>query len=257
MIIRDVEVRNVQEVARGIFVLSFVSLELSGSTLPGQFINVLVQKGHEPLLRRPFSVYRVEEETVEIIFNVVGKGTVLLAAKKRGDIINILGPLGIPFGTGGSFRNAILIAGGLGIAPMPILAEHLRKNGKHIEVFAGARSGDQLALDHLENTHIATDDGSRGYHGTVVALAEQYLREHPLSEAKIFACGPIRMLAAVSAYAESVTIPCELSLEGEMACGIGICQGCPVERLDGATRYALVCTEGPTFDSTTIILRGA
>lgn len=255
MTLCDAEIIGLRQVAQGVHVLSFRSPEVAYSILPGQFLNLRVHDGLDPLLRRPFSVYRVEKEIVEVIFNVVGKGTAILAGKKKGDMVSILGPLGVPFGIGGRFTNAILIAGGLGIAPMPILAEHLRKAGKQVEIFVGARTSDQLALQHLKAPHVATDDGSRGFHGTVVALVESYLKEHPLTDAKVFACGPTRMLSAVSNFARASSLPCELSLEGEMACGIGICQGCPVERTNGERRYALVCTEGPTFDCTTIHLR--
>lgn len=257
MIIRECEVSAVQEVARGIHVLAFECPEVGSSALPGQFINIRVDRSTEPLLRRPFSIYRTDGTTVEIIFNVVGKGTAILAARRPGDAVNVLGPLGVPFGTSGPFSTALLVAGGLGIAPMPILADHLRKAGIRVEVFAGSRSADQLVPDHLENVHVATDDGSRGFHGTVVALLEGYLREHPAVSPKVFGCGPTRMLTALSEFARNAGIACELSLEGDMACGIGICQGCPVERVSGSPRYALVCTHGPTFDCTTIQLSSA
>lgn len=254
MIIRDCDVSGVREVARGIHVLAFESPEVSSSVLPGQFVNIRVDRGTDPLLRRPFSIYRTEGSKVEIIFNVVGKGTAILAAKRRGDNINVLGPLGVPFATTGSFSTAILVAGGLGIAPMPVLASKLRTSGIRVEVFAGSRSADQLVPDHLENVHVATDDGSKGFHGNVVALVEGYLKEHPAGNPKMFGCGPTRMLSALSEFARKAGIPCELSLEGDMACGIGICQGCPVERVSGPPRYSLVCTQGPTFDCTTIHL---
>lgn len=257
MTLCNADVTGVREVAQGVYVLSFRNPEVARTVLPGQFLNIRVHEGLDPFLRRPFSVYRVEKDVVEIIFQVIGKGTAILAGKKRGDVVNILGPLGVPFGIGGEFTKAILVAGGLGIAPMPILGEHLRKAGKRVEIFVGARTSGQLALHHLKSPHVATDDGSRGFHGTVVALVESYFKEHPQTDAKVFACGPTRMLEAVSRFAQASFLPCELSLEGEMACGIGICQGCPVERINAERRYALVCTEGPTFDCTTIRLREA
>ncbi|MEX2117798.1 MAG: dihydroorotate dehydrogenase electron transfer subunit [Bacteroidota bacterium] len=255
MIIADVVVTDVKIVAEGTRVLTFVSPDIAKSTLPGQFVNVRVHAGSDPLLRRPFSVSRVEGDHVEILFNVVGAGTDILARKRPGDVMNVLGPLGVPYGIHGDFKNAVLIAGGLGVAPMAILTQHLKSSGKHVDTFLGARSALHLVVDHLENVHVATDDGSKGFHGNVVRLADEYLKEHPARSAKIFACGPTRMLKAVSAFAILAGIEGEISLEGEMACGIGICQGCPVERAGGQKKYALVCTDGPAFHCQDIILR--
>lgn len=257
MIIADVRIADVKIVAEGTRVLTFVSPDIARSTLPGQFVNLRVHAGTDPLLRRPFSVSRVANDHVEILFNVVGAGTDILARKKPGDSLNVLGPLGTPYGILGDFNIGILIAGGLGVAPMPILTDRLKSSGKTVETFLGARSALHLAPDHLHNVHVATDDGSKGFHGTVVRLAEEYLKEHPAKKAKIFACGPTRMLSAVTSFAGSAGIECEISLEGEMACGIGICQGCPVERVGGQRKYALVCTEGPTFHCEDVILQGS
>jgi dihydroorotate dehydrogenase electron transfer subunit len=103
--------------------------------------------------------------------------------------------------------------------------------------------------------HTSTDDGSRGFHGTVVDALKHYLSENKPVKPKIFGCGPTRMLKALAELADSAGIDCELSLEGDMACGMGICQGCPVERTDGKKKYSLVCVEGPTFNSHDIVLR--
>lgn len=116
----------------------------------------------------------------------------------------------------------------------------------------GARSAAHLVADHLEHAYIATDDGSRGFHGNVVDLASDILRKHPVSRPKIFACGPMPMLRAVASFARASDIPCEVSLEGPMGCGIGICQGCPVELAGPEKLYALMCKDGPTFDIRTI-----
>ncbi|HEX9615265.1 MAG TPA: dihydroorotate dehydrogenase electron transfer subunit [Bacteroidota bacterium] len=249
----NVIVSQVQEVADRIFVLTFESSYVAETVRPGQFLNIRVHSGSDPLFRRPFSVSRIEGNKVEILFGIVGKGTAMLAAKRPGDVLNVLGPLGVPFGLHGSFTNAILIAGGLGVAPMPILTTSLKRDGKRVETFLGAQTSRQLAPFHLENVHNATDDGSKGFHGTVVGLAEQYLKEHPLQGAKMFACGPTAMLRAVSAFASKTGVDCELSLEGDMACGVGICQGCPIERVGAARKYALVCVDGPAFNSKDVI----
>jgi dihydroorotate dehydrogenase electron transfer subunit len=246
-------VESVRRVGEGIFVLSFTSAVLGRSIRPGQFLNLRVEEGCVPLLRRPFSAYRVDGDRIEIIFNVVGRGTDALRRKKPGDVLDVLGPLGKPFGTADpGYDTGILIGGGLGVAPLPLLTAALKAHGKTIATFLGARSAPHLVTDHLEQPDIATDDGTRGFHGNVVDLVSAVLRRKPVSRPKIFACGPTPMLKAVASYARSSNIPCEVSLEGPMGCGIGICQGCPVELTGPVKQYALMCKDGPTFDIRTI-----
>jgi dihydroorotate dehydrogenase electron transfer subunit len=242
-------VEGVRTVAEGTYVLSFTSAALSRSICAGQFLNLRVGEGWEPLLRRPFSAYRVEGSTIEIIFNVVGRGTAALSRKRAGDTLDVLGPLGRPFGIGqGDYDTGILLGGGLGVAPLPILSASLRAQGKKTLTFLGARSGAHLVTDHLEAPHVATDDGSRGFRGTVVDLARETLRTQPVGRPRMYACGPAAMLKSVASFARASDIPCEVSLEGPMGCGIGICQGCPVELEGPEKKYALMCKDGPTFD---------
>lgn len=254
MNVHSVPVLSKEEVAEKTFLLTLESSDLARFTLPGQFLNIRVDDSLSPLLRRPFSVARVEGSKVELIFNIVGRGTRILAEKQAGDKLDVLGPLGIPYQVDGDFETAVIVAGGVGVAPFPILTDCLTRAGKNVETFLGARSSDHLVFHHLKSIHIATDDGSKGFHGTVVQLLDQYLKEHPIRKPKLFACGPTPMLKAVSVFAKEKGIQCELSLEGEMGCGIGICQGCPVERTRGDKKYALACTDGPTFDSREITL---
>jgi len=249
------EVRRVREVAENVYVLSFLSSEISGSVRPGQFLNIKVSGGSDPLLRRPFSVYRTERETVEIIFNIVGKGTEILSRRRPGDLLDVLGPLGVPFNLDpGSFETGILVGGGLGVAPLPITMSQLRASGKQVITCLGARTAGQLVTEHLENVQVATDDGSRGYHGTVVGLLEQIIADRRPESPKIFGCGPTPMLRALAEFALGNGLLCEVSLEGPMACGFGICQGCPVELSDEKGGYALMCKDGPAFDVRTIRL---
>jgi dihydroorotate dehydrogenase electron transfer subunit len=246
-------VQDVEQVADNVFVLTFSSEEISESIQPGQFINIKVNEGTEPLLRRPFSVYRTDRKQVQIIFNVVGKGTAALRKKNKGDALDVLGPLGVPFGfDNGDYETAILIGGGLGVAPLPILTKSLKKVGRRIVTFLGSRSSNHIAENHLENLNVATDDGSKGFHGTVVDLAKEHLSKEMYPQPRIFACGPTPMLRAVASLSNERGIPCEASLEGPMACGFGICQGCPVELIGRGKQYALVCKDGPVFDIRTI-----
>lgn len=256
--IKTCSVTSVAEVGENTLVLSFRFPEVARLTLPGQFVNIRVAESYLPLLRRPFSVYRTTPDTVEVIFNVVGEGTKILSGKKKDDSIDVLGPLGTAYVLDQSFETALLVAGGLGVAPLPILTDALRRSNKKIFTFLGARSHRQLVPTHLENVSVATDDGSKGFKGTVVDLLGQALRTGEFVRPKIFACGPNRMLGNVSVLAASRVVPCEVSLESAMACGFGICQGCPVERArredDRGRRYGLVCKDGPVFNSTTIMI---
>ncbi|MGB2867120.1 MAG: dihydroorotate dehydrogenase electron transfer subunit [Bacteroidota bacterium] len=245
------------EVAEGMFVLRFVSAEIAGSVKPGQFVNIRAAEAiGGPLLRRPFSVSRVEGDKVELFFNVIGTGTRLLSSKRVGDRLDVLGPLGKPYGLEDIGETAILVGGGLGVAPFPLLTTALVQSRKQILTLIGSRTKKQLYSDHLQNVHIATDDGSKGFKGNVVELLENHLAGNTMVGAKIFGCGPTRMLMSLTSAAKKWNIPCELSLEGDMACGIGICQGCPVEVTKGKKKYSLVCTDGPTFNCLDVVLHG-
>ncbi len=251
----DVVVSSVDEIAEGIFLLRVRSPQLAESSAPGQFVNVRLGDGRSgPLLRRPFSICRVEGDFVELLLNIVGQGTRLLAQKRVGEFLDVLGPLGKPFGFRGDFDTAIIVAGGMGMAPFPFLTDSLQREEKQIATFLGARTRNQIAMMNLKNVKLATDDGSSGHHGTVVSLLEQYLATHSPQKPKIFGCGPTSMMKALAELSFRVGIECELSLEGDMGCGIGICQGCPVELVNGEKKYALVCTQGPTFLADQIIL---
>jgi dihydroorotate dehydrogenase electron transfer subunit len=248
-------VTECQEILEGIFVLRFHAPEIARNCAPGQFVNIRCGNGCLPLLRRPFSISRVENDAIELIFNVVGQGTTLLSQKRAGETLDVLGPLGVPFKLRGNYEMAILVGGGLGVAPFPFLTSALLHEKKKIQTIIGARSAKHLAERHLLNVRIATDDGSKGFRGTVVDLLKTVVLPEGTKDTKIFGCGPTKMLAALSEFARAKGIDCELSLEGDMACGMGLCQGCPVERADGKKKYSLVCVEGPTFNSNDILIR--
>jgi len=255
MIQRLCQVLDLARVAENIYVLAFASRELADSILPGQFLNLRVEDGYEPFLRRPFSAYRVDDDRVEIIFNVVGKGTSCLRDKRPGESVDVLGPLGVPFRISEpTYDTGVLVGGGLGVAPMPLTTQFLNVAGKKIVTFLGARSTSQLMRRHLQSPIVSTDDGSEGFRGNIAECLQQYLDAHPIERPKIFACGPTPMLRAVGALALREGIPCEVSLEGPMGCGFGICQGCPVELVGAERKYALMCKDGPTFDIRSIRL---
>lgn len=248
-------VQSCYKVAAKTFLLRFNSPEIAVSAQPGQFVNLLAAETCEwPLLRRPFSISRIEDDVIELIFHVVGMGTNLLSRKQLGDWIDVIGPLGQPFRGNADYDTALLVAGGIGVAPFPFLTDDLVKQGKRIETFVGYRNAEQIFTEHLQNVRIATDDGSVGFHGNVIQFLESSLDQNNYGKTKIFACGPTVMLKALAELAKRKNICCELSLEGQMACGFGICQGCAVERKEGSVKYALVCKDGPVFLSTEVNL---
>lgn len=255
MYLESAIVHRRDEVAEGIFTLAFLSERIAASVRPGQFLNIRPHTLFDPFLRRAYSVHRISGDEVEIIFNVVGRGSALLAAKAPGDDLDVLGPLGVPFHTDGDYRRAVLVSGGVGIAPMPILSAHLQSLGIEVTNIHGARSLRQIVDDgRLLNPIFATEDGSRGFHGNVVQALDDTLSTTSIDSMRLFACGPNRMLSALGDVAERRGIPLEVSLECQMACGVGICQGCPVEMANGGRRYSLVCTHGPNYDFTDIRL---
>jgi dihydroorotate dehydrogenase electron transfer subunit len=248
-------VLQVRQVAPNVYVLGFHAPQLSATVAAGQFVNILVGDGLQPLLRRPFSVYRTDGEAVEVIFQRVGKGTTLLAQAATGSDIDLLGPLGAGFHLNDpGFDTAVLAGGGLGVAPLPIATRTLMNAGKKIVTLLGARTTDQLVDSYLQDVRIATDDGSRGIQGNVVELAEQVFAEEHFERPRLFGCGPTPMLRALARFARTHDIPCEVSLEGQMACGIGICQGCPVEMVGQERKYSLMCKDGPVFNTTDIVI---
>jgi dihydroorotate dehydrogenase electron transfer subunit len=243
------------EVASNTFLLRFHCSPIAKSTKPGQFVNVLASEdGNGPLLRRPFSVSCIDGDSVDILFHTIGAGTMLLSKKKSGDSIDVIGPLGQPFRIDAEYKTAIIVAGGIGVAPFPLLTEELKQRGKSIETYLGFRNSHQVYKSNLLNIHLATDDGSEGFNGNVVQFLESQLEQLNSNKSKMFACGPTVMLKALTELAKKWNICCEVSLEGQMACGVGICQGCPVERNSDDLKYALVCKDGPAFLSTDIKL---
>lgn len=245
-------VRSLTSITSEIKRLTVHAPSIAAGTEPGQFLNICVDSFF-PLLRRPFSVCDVDGEDVSIIFNVIGKGTSALAQKEPGNTIDILGPCGnsfMPFAEG-EYDTALIVAGGIGVAPFPFFTKRLA-GAKRIETFLGARGRNFVIHEGLENVHVATDDGSEGFHGTVLDLLKQYLGAHDVGRARLFMCGPSRMMRAVAAYALEAQIEAYASVECEMACGIGLCQGCAIEATGGEQKYYLVCKDGTIFDTRTV-----
>jgi dihydroorotate dehydrogenase electron transfer subunit len=214
------------------FVLAMDAPEIARAVRSGQFVNLGWPNG--PLLRRPFSVYRVEGERIEVILKPVGAGTAQLQAMKPGDRISCLGPLGHGFQITPGARSVVLVSGGLGVAPMSLAATEAAAAGLRVTWVHGARSEDDLSPEwHGDAVIWATEDGSKGTSGTALAAA-------PDADL-VFACGPNRMLAAVAERWPDA----QVAVETYMACGTGVCLGCAVPLRRGG--YDRACTEGPVY----------
>ena len=243
--------------------LKDVSGALRGA-LPGQFVNIRVQKGTSPLLRRPFSIARIlpgggRSLRIEVLYAVVRQGTRLLSRKKPGETVGVLGPLGNPFPHMDDRQTSLLVGGGIGVAPLVYLAEHLKRLKAPFAVFLGARTGrDLLDLDVFRKLkcplHLATDDGTLGRKGFVTDLLDDYLSapSRPLRSV-IQSCGPRPMFQTVTRVAFKHGVPAYLSWEEHMACGMGICLTCTCPVGDEKTyRMERTCVEGPVFEASEI-----
>lgn len=249
-----------QRVQGGFFRLVARAAGMIREAAPGKFVDIRIDDGYGPLLRRPFSIHRVREQNIEVIYEVLGKGTEVLSRKKPGEYLDIIGPLGNGYSIL-DVRYSILIAGGMGVAPLIFLTEKLAKrktqNAKRkIIVLIGAKTKNEI-LCAKEFTRlgcdvkISTDDGSRGFKGKVTDLLKKIL---PFvichKRLAIYACGPRPMLKEVSRVSTTYKIPAQISLEEHLACGIGACLGCVVNTKEGFKR---VCKEGPVFNAEEII----
>jgi len=219
---------------------------------PGQFFNIKVTAGNYPLLRRPFSICDYSNGILTFMIHICGQGTEILSLKKSGDVLDLLGPLGNGFSIDGDFENAVIVGGGIGIAPFPYLTRKIGKD-KKIITFAGGRSSNDIITYNLDNVIQATDDGSFGFSGNVVDCLKDYWQNHSINNCRIFACGPTPMLKAVQNFANSNNVECQISTESSMACGIGLCQGCAV-KISSKENYSLICKDGPVFNSENILL---
>ncbi len=241
-----------QVIAPGYCRLSFKTSHLAGTAYPGQFVMVYITPGYKHLLPRPFSISARDrdKEEISLLFKVKGQGTNLMAAAEVGSLWKISGPLGRGFPA--LPEGSLLVAGGIGIAPLAFLAA---STGKQRTLIYGARTACQLiyppGLPDLPNLEVieVTEDGTRGEKGTAVDLLSGLIPDAPA----LFACGPGPMLRAVKALCIHSGTPAWFSVEEKMACGIGACLGCAVLTPDG---YRRVCREGPVFSAEEVFNNG-
>jgi dihydroorotate dehydrogenase electron transfer subunit len=244
--IEQTTVQSIQKLGKTIYLLKVHAPIIAKAIKPGQFCNIKVSESDFPLLRRPFSVCDVEEESVFFMFDVIGEGTKILSYKKAGDTLDILGPLGNGFDFSGNYQNAMIVAGGIGVAPFPYLTKYL--DTKKVFTFIGAKTFNMIIRERLKNIFVSTDDGSEGFHGTVIDLMKEKIVTLNIQSLRIFACGPNPMLKALQSVSIQNNYDCQISVESAMACGFGICQGCTIETYEDGL-YKLICKDGPVFNA--------
>ena len=232
MYLHDAVVTRTRLVARDMCVISLESPSVASSVAAGQFVN-LGLPGF--LLRRPFSVYRAEGDEIEVLLKPVGRGTELLAGLAPGAVLSCLGPLGRGFAIEPGEGPVVLLSGGLGAAPMPLAARDARAAGREVVWVHGARTAAELCSEWEGDRVVwATDDGSRGVHGTALSAV-------PDDAGLVLACGPNPMLAAVAGRFPAA----QVAIETYMGCGTGVCLGCAVPLHAGG--YDRACKEGPVY----------
>ncbi|HEV3464726.1 MAG TPA: dihydroorotate dehydrogenase electron transfer subunit [Actinomycetota bacterium] len=237
--------------------LTLAARRIAEAARPGQFVHLLAGQDRSLPLRRPFSIRRAEPSgTVEVVFDVVGAGTRILAGLRPHDTVDALGPLGRPFDPPEGPVGCLLVGGGYGTAPLFFLAAELRARRCRVDFAIGAATAGRL-LDAMEakrlghSLTVTTDDGSAGQRGLVTDPLPGLLAG--TGAERVYACGPMPMLAAVSRVAAAAGVPCQVAVEEQMACGTGICFSCVVPvRGSGETRMARSCLEGPVFDGATV-----
>lgn len=255
------EVLKNEKLSADCFLLELRSEYIAANSKPGQFVQVRIEgRGGLPFLRRPFSIHSVKDRnTFQLLCEILGEGTRILSGCKKGDVLDIIGPLGRGFEIEPQ-KNNLLVAGGIGVAPLLFLAETLKKNGAENKalLFLGAKSKDKLiAQKEFEDlrikTLVCTDDGSCGKKCFVTALLKEFLEENIefKKNSLISGCGPKPMLKTLITMAKKLNIECQVSLEEMFACGVGACLGCAVKSKEG---YKLVCKDGPVFRGEEVIL---
>jgi dihydroorotate dehydrogenase electron transfer subunit len=264
----DIEVEVVANtpLSGGYNVLVLAAAEIASLAAPGQFVMLKARPGHDPLLRRPFSVFERFEQSdritgLSILNKRAGVSTDLLYEARVGQRVACLGPLGRPFTIVDPPTPAWLVAGGVGLAPFALLAEGLRARGVEVTLYYGARTADELFhLDFFSRLGVrlvlTTEDGSRGETGRVVVPLERELaRQHGALPPMVYACGPEGMLAATSKLAATHRCRCEVSVERLMGCGLGGCYSCvvPMRGDDGVAHHVRSCLAGPVLDGGRIV----
>lgn len=250
-----------------------------GTIKPGQFFHIRAGSDYDPLMRRPLSIHRIgnSPEIIEILYKVVGKGTQLMSRRSKDTYLDIIGPLGNGFKIERAQRNFIIVAGGMGVAPLVSLCDELAKfRKKNITVIIGAKTADYIVCekefkDLKANVLVATEDGSKGIKGLVTDVLVDVIKKFDLREPSstladrdaskvtigsyqpkvgLYTCGCKSMLKEVAKICRFYKLRAQASFEERMGCGLGACLGCVINTQNG---YKRVCKDGPVFDLSEII----
>jgi dihydroorotate dehydrogenase electron transfer subunit len=269
MLDRTVKVKGLRALGAGNYLLTLNATEQANLVQPGQFVMLKCtgELNETPLLRRPFTIFDLHRHPrtdrpsgLDLLVKIVGKGSQKLTQLEPGNCISVLGPQGRPFHVSAEMRNrldiACLVAGGVGIAAMYLLARSLMAQNVRPALFYGGRTAADLVLrEHFEHlgipTYYSTEDGSCGEHGMVTLPLERFLKANRRKQARLYSCGPWGMMKATHELAMRFSLQCEASLEARMGCSLGACLGCVVRSLDdrGEEQYIRVCQEGPIMNS--------
>jgi len=249
------QIADMEMLCEDVFKMTIKSEYVALNAKPGQFVNIKCG-GIETLLRRPISICDVDKDknTFDIIFQTKGKGTEKLCTRCSGEV-DILAPLGNPFAIAAEYKNICVVGGGIGTFPLL----YLLKSSKcaHKTALLGFRTQAAVVLENqfraaADNVEIATDDGSYGKKAFVTELLEQCIQDQKPDI--VYTCGPTPMMRKVAAIAEKYNIPCQVSMEQRMGCGIGACLvcACKTKYGDDDWGYSHVCKDGPVFWSTEV-----
>ncbi len=277
----DAEIQSNCEIGPNLYWIDLLAPDITRHALPGHFVHLIASDvstdsrrqtwlRHTPLLRRPFSIAERDPENgvFGLIYRVVGGGTEILAMRRSGERVNVLGPLGRPLEPVRAGRPVTMVAGGVGVAPFLSLVQETirdrRANPEEMTVLFGAATAGLLSGEEKFRqlgiaVKLATDDGSTGCHGLVTQLLERELAVSPRNCAYLYACGPTPMMRRCQEIARDEGIAGQVSLEGIMPCGVGVCMACVVPCVvpgdrSSPPRYERVCDTGPVFDMQEVVL---
>lgn len=269
----DCEIIAQTEISPGVIRTLLKGSDIARQAQAGQFVNVRVANTTDPLLRRPFSIHAVypSEGVFSLLYVLVGRGTALMQKMQPGEMLSVVGPLGRGFDPGDNPKaEHVLVAGGCGAAPLHFLCDSLcaKWGCENVTVLTGGRSREAVLCEAEFKSHgvevdVSTDDGSYGYAGLVTGLLEERLRKcSDMDKIRVYSCGPHLMMKAVAKICREAGVKnCQVSLENNMACGLGVCMGC-VQKLRGVApgdksgkgwHHERVCKDGPVFNAEDVI----
>jgi dihydroorotate dehydrogenase electron transfer subunit len=230
-----------KEVMPGVYLIWLDCPPLTPEAKAGQFVMVRCGDGEKFQLRRPFSIHQIDGKKLALLFNVVGRGTRWLSQCQAGDSLDLLGALGNGFSIAANAKNLLLVAGGIGVAPLVFLAQDALKEKRSVTLLYGTADSKRLSIPPPIKLVSATEDGSSGQRGMIT----DYLPDYIDGADQVFACGPLPMYKAMAKMPELKSKPVQISLEVRMGCGLGVCYGCTVKTRNGLKQ---VCQDGPVFD---------